>query len=589
VSEAAASRTAPPAVAGVAAPGSLARRIAGASIIVLTMGVVAMAVTPASADPDLWGHLRFGLDLIDTGRVDRPDIYSFMTAGVPWVNHEWLAEWLFAVAWRLADGTGLVLLKLAVCLTTFAIVYRHLVWRGLGLFAASIVLLLAIPLTLPWIAVIRPQIFTYLGFVLTLAAIARAEHGAPRALWGLPVVFLLWGNLHGGVLAGLGLLGLWLMARTCAGVATAVWRDAGRWRAERGIWTPAIVAMLATIGNPYAARMWLFFKTALISRLEISEWNPIEVMAIEGAAHMVLLAPIAAGWFWSRREKRPALVLLFLALVALPVLARRNSPLFALGLVMLGGEHLADAASRLLDWLRGAGERGRGASADGVSSVAAYERRSTQARGDEAEDQRRGHAAAATAAAAGGAARPARAGLTAAADAGAFPIPAWAAAVFFAAGIGCAAMALSDLRITFSRVDYPVEAVRLLRASGAQTNLAIPMNWGEYVLWHVGPGIKVSMDGRRETVYTVDGYTEVMDFTFGRDDWDRLLRRPGVDLALVPTAEWPVYNLLKLKPGWTLLHVDDRAALFGRQGSPAAEVIARLPRPPKEGKLLTFP
>jgi hypothetical protein len=148
---------------------------------------------------------------------------------------------------------------------------------------------------------------------------------------------------------------------------------------------------------------------------------------------------------------------------------------------------------------------------------------------------------------------------------------------------------LSDLRITFSRADYPVEAVRLLRASGVQTNLAIPMNWGEYVLWHVGPGIKVSMDGRRETVYTDAGYTEVMDFTFGRDDWDRLLRRPGVDLALVPTAEWPVYNLLKLKPGWTILHVDDRAALFGRQGSPAADGIARLPRPPKEGKLLTFP
>jgi hypothetical protein len=27
-------------------------------------------------------------------------------------------------------------------------------------------------------------------------------------------------------------------------------------------------------------------------------------------------------------------------------------------------------------------------------------------------------------------------------------------------------------------------------------------NWGEYVIWHFGPDLQVSMDGRRETVYT---------------------------------------------------------------------------------------
>jgi hypothetical protein len=27
-------------------------------------------------------------------------------------------------------------------------------------------------------------------------------------------------------------------------------------------------------------------------------------------------------------------------------------------------------------------------------------------------------------------------------------------------------------------------------------------DWGEYVIWHLGSGVKVSMDGRRETVYS---------------------------------------------------------------------------------------
>jgi hypothetical protein len=510
--------------------------LARASVMALTLGVVAMAVTPSSADPDLWGHLRFGLDLLDTGHVIRPDPYSFMTAGVPWVNHEWLAELLFALAWRAAGGPGLMLLKLLVGVGTFTLVLRYLHWRGLGALAASIVLLQAIPLTLPWIAVIRPQIFTYLGFVITLIAIARAEQGAPRMLWVLPPVFALWANLHGGVIAGLGILGLWLFARSVARVAAAWtwWQERRREGAifmavsplalrELWEWPPALVAMAATLCNPYAGKMWLFFKTALVSRLEISEWNPIEIMGLEGFAHLLLLAPIVCGWFWSRREKRPALLFLFLWIAILPIVARRNTPLFALGLIILGGEHLADAVSR---WFR-------------------IERE--------------------------------------------LPLPAWMAAICLAGAAGGDVVAASDRRVTFSRVDYPVEAVTLLRDSGVRANLAIPMNWGEYALWHLGPSIQVSMDGRRETVYTDAGYLEVMDFTFGRDDWDRLLRRPGVDLALVPTAEWPVYNLMKLKPGWTPLFVDDRAALFGRDGSPAAARIAGRPRPPKEGKLLTFP
>lgn len=546
-----------------------------AAVAALTLGVVAMAVTPASADPDLWGHLRFGLDLLDTGDLYRPDPYSFLTIGVPWINHEWLAEALFAIAWRAGAGHGLVLLKLAVCLATFAIVYRHLAWRGLGVLAASILLLTAIPLTLPWIAVIRPQIFTYLGFVLTLTAIARAEHGAPRALWGLPIVFALWPNLHGGVLAGLGLLGLWLLARAVACLAARA--PLAAWWRERPLWLPALVAMAATICNPYAGRMWLFFRTALISRLEISEWNPLEVMGLEGAAHLLLLAPLAAGWFWSRREKRAPLLFLFLCLATLPVVARRNTPLFALGLVLLGGEHLADAASRLLSAWRARRGVGLG-SAVGASAETL----------DDAGLPIGGTLAPASALPPASApAAPATPHTTATAATPA--APAWVAGLFFAAAAGCGVVAVSDLRITFARSDYPVEAVALMRQSGVETNLAIPMNWGEYVLWHVGPGIKVSMDGRRETVYTDAGYLEVMDFTFGRDDWSRLLRRPGVDLALVPTADWPAFNLMKLAPGWSPLFVDDRSALFGRDDSVAAEAIARLPRPRKTDKLLVFP
>ena len=164
------------------------------SIVALVFGIAIMGFARTTADPDLWGHLRFGLDLLETGRVVRPDPYSYLTAGVTWVNHEWLAEALMAVAWRAAGAfgspaTGLVLLKLAMVVAVVAIVYSHLLWRGLSAIAAGTIVLAYLPVLLPWLGAVRPQMFTYVCFALTLAAIARAEAGeGSRERWGLWVL-----------------------------------------------------------------------------------------------------------------------------------------------------------------------------------------------------------------------------------------------------------------------------------------------------------------------------------------------------------------------------------------------------------------
>jgi hypothetical protein len=60
--------------------------------------VILVAVAATRADVDLWGHVRFGTDILHSGRLASIDPYSF-TSDVPWVNHEWLAEVLFAAAW----------------------------------------------------------------------------------------------------------------------------------------------------------------------------------------------------------------------------------------------------------------------------------------------------------------------------------------------------------------------------------------------------------------------------------------------------------------------------------------------------------
>ena len=44
------------------------------------------------ADPDLWGHVRYGADTIRQGHLFETDPYSYSSDGFPWINHELLCE-----------------------------------------------------------------------------------------------------------------------------------------------------------------------------------------------------------------------------------------------------------------------------------------------------------------------------------------------------------------------------------------------------------------------------------------------------------------------------------------------------------------
>ena len=53
-------------------------------------------------------------------------------------------------------------------------------------------------------------------------------------------------------------------------------------------------------------------------------------------------------------------------------------------------------------------------------------------------------------------------------------------------------------------------------------------DWGEYVIWHFGPRLRVSMDGRRETVYSD---TRLLEH-------DAIVR--GTELAFTTLTGWKV-------------------------------------------------
>jgi len=469
-----------------------------ASLTCLFWGAVLYACSLTLADPDLWGHLRFGQDFWATGQVIRTDPYSYLTAGRLWINHEWLSEAVFAAVFSRFGPLGLGILKTAVCGLTVWIGRCFLLRRGLSPLRANLLLALSLLPFIHHFGALRPGVFSFLFFLLTLLTIHAAEAGERRALWLAPLFFALWANLHGGFLAGLGLLFLWALLRP----------------RRLGVF---LGCTLATLANPYGIRLWLFlWRTATGPRWDILEWNPISIRTVPGAGYVALLACAILGFALSRRRLSRTQLALWAVTALLPLLAARHSLFFVMGLWVFAGEHIADAWDRFHHGDAGPGARAR-AALSGLHFAAA-------------------------------------------------------AALVVVAWRQC-----SCIRMEPEVSHYPIRAVALLKASGAHGDMVVHFDWGEYALHHLGPRVRVSMDGRRETIYSPEVYREHLDFIMGVGRWDAVLDRGRPELALV-SRRFPEFNLMSGKNGWGLAYEDEESALFARQDSPWLAALRELAR-----------
>jgi hypothetical protein len=425
---------------------------------------------------------------------------------------------------------GLIASKVVVSLLIIGLCYADLRRQGLGPVPAIILLVL---ITIPFrmgLGTVRPQVFTYVLFLLQLVLLRLASAGRIAWLWLSPLVFAIWVNLHGGVLAGVGVLGLW----------TAV-RMVSRAREERRRGSRSLVAVvqgillgiacgLAMLLNPYGAGLVGFLLgTAMVPRPEIAEWTPLGLTSLPGLLDLILLAIGIVGLVGSRRRRSPEAVAILGLTSLLPILASRHYPLFALALIVLGGEHIADTANR---WWPPARMR---------------------------PGLRRGLAV--------------------------------TSLILVLLLIGQSLPQFRCIRIEPFYFPFPARAVAFLKESGVRGNLAVPFDWGEYVLWHLGPGVKVSMDGRRETVYSKEAYRQSRDFERGTGAWDALLKTgPPTDLVLTPNRS-PTAVLLGRTDGWLALYQDAFCMVFVRANFPGLGQLVATPVPflPDNGGGLCFP
>ncbi len=470
---------------------------------VLFISIFAMAAR-LPFDTDSWWHLQSGHWIIENRTIPRADPFSHTRFGQPWIDHGWLAQIFWFLAFDWFGYLGPVLLLAAIVTAAFYFAWRQCQESNRWL-QAFILIIAATASGIIWAA--RPQMVSFLLTSIVAFLLYRYKQRQNRIIWWLPVVMLLWANIHGGFAIGFILMVAYLFGET--GNQILRLPQGIGWRGIGVLALALLVSILVIPLNPNGAQMLTYpFRTVGIEILQqfIAEWQAPNFH--EFYLHpfiWLLLAAITAFGLSGKRADFTDLTLVAL-FTYLSLLAVRNIPLFALV-----------TAPVIIRYSSAAWERWR----DPAKPASALK----------------------------------PSGLLTAVN--------WFIILLLAGMALLRVVQASDPALNAAKhaEALPVDAVDFLGQTEPPGPIFNNYNWGGYLIWEL-PQYPVFVDGRTD-LYDDEFLREYLAIYFAETDWQAKLDSYAINLALIEPGS-PLADKLAEDLEWERVYEDETAVIFTR-------------------------
>ncbi|MDO8432625.1 MAG: hypothetical protein Q7S58_09470 [Candidatus Binatus sp.] len=493
---------------------------------------IAVADWSRFADPDLWGHVRFGQEVLRQGHLVWRDPYSYSAAGHLWLNHEWLSELIMGVLYNSLGVFGLKLMKFACAALTVSFIAAAESETGASPWLQFAILISA-AVTMNVQMQFRPQAFTFAMLSGLIYLLARDAYRGRAPLWLAIPMLAAWANLHGGFVLGVATLAIYTIVCCAQDFA------AGRGFANlMRLGSITALATLATLATPYGIGAWRAVLHALANpytRIVVADWQnlwlsigsrwhtePLTVMFYEIA--VLLMAALFFSFVLTPKLGDLPLVVIATVMSAAAIVSVRNVPIAVIAIAAPLARHLPAALSGGWPQLANASPTRSASRASRV--IFAILAALLLVRGD-----------------------------------------------FFSNRLEAG-------------MPYPVAATEFIRQRGLHGNFLSLFSWGEYLIWHLAPNSKVFIDGRYDTMYPQNVLVEFFAFNYLQPGAQIALDNYPTEYVLIP-PDLAARKLMDSRRDWRLIYRDDIALLYARADSPVAK-IAGLPVA-GSAKAATFP
>jgi hypothetical protein len=315
-------------------------RQADVLFVAIFTGVLILGPRLMNMDGDLGRHLTIGNYILEQHTIPTRDIFSHTMSGVELTPHEWLAQVLFALSFRLAGLDGVVLLCALVLAATFTLVFMQSVKRSRFLLVSlGITILASAAASVHWLA--RPHLFTMLLTVLWINELEKWRENANWHWWIFPLLMVLWVNLHGAFIVGI-LIWLFYLGDAFLSVKPSLIdqdevensseKRGNRARRIRQMLLIGVVVVGATLINPVGWQVWDTTFGFLGNQYLVShtvEYQSPDFQLVSFWPFLLMICMSIFLFSFSRKNIRLVDVMLITAWTAFSLISARNIAIYA--------------------------------------------------------------------------------------------------------------------------------------------------------------------------------------------------------------------------------------------------------------------
>lgn len=308
--------------------------------ITIFWGIVASGPRILNFDGDLPRHILTGDLILQTHHIPTTDIFSFRTTGFLSYPHEWLSQVVFAAFYNWLGLDGIVLLAALVIMLTWGIVYDQAMRKSNSFFSALVVTVLGVGASqihvLP-----RPHIFTYLLTIIWITVLEFIDENKSRSWWPLPLVMLLWVNMHGMFVLGIAILGIYLVG-DFLDQPSIVWFSNKK---TKSLLIGTGLSLVATVFSPSGIKIWDVIgslgSNAYITS-KIPEYQSPNFHLPETWPFIILIFLTIIGLARTKERLPWKQILLIIAFTGMALYTSRMIPLFAIVVTPIAAKTVAD-------------------------------------------------------------------------------------------------------------------------------------------------------------------------------------------------------------------------------------------------------
>ncbi|MDP2167090.1 MAG: hypothetical protein Q8J64_02025 [Thermodesulfovibrionales bacterium] len=493
------------------------------------------------ADPDLWWHLKTGQQIVEQRSLPgHEDPFSYTTPQplldeqVRGLRSQWLSQSAFYLVYLIAGYKGLSVMRALFIVLPFLWIYIR--FSRDDALPAPLLLILSFPPLIINLSLFytfeRPQAFSFIFALVAIMLLERLKklNGAgPKITWPmalLPVVMLLWANLHGGYIVGIVIIGIYMAGEVAAILSHRLRLGIGGlpYPYPMRFFASSLTAVAASFLNPGGHKLLYGWLRSLPGQVidpvaraqaggvitEVLEykslWYFYEVfhykwpLYIIGFMAAALLAVLMKYIHQRRVDLTEALLFCFAGFLGLYHARGVNFALIILSFIACGSVSALKGAKKILPAV----------------------------------------------------------------------IAAAVTVVMVADVLKTAPWELSP-GPPHRWVDssYPEDAVRFLETQGIEGPMFNYMGWGGYLIWRAYPRYKVFADGRAISGLVMSAYVEVLRTT---RFWKEMLNKFDVNFILIPVMSKEngvispiVMRMAEDKPdGWRLVYLYNNTTIFLR-------------------------